>query len=172
MGGNSGRMPIFPTCSTCCRRTSGLEGFTTLGPAGAEWLRDRVDGQVPILTGHAVEWAKPAEGIVLLGGRQQGGASFEVTADHVIAATGYRVDLNRLTFLAETLRAQLRTVGAGPAVGRDYQSSVSGLYFVGATAAASSGPVSRFVYGSRHAATLLLIGWECGLAAQRSRPHP
>jgi FAD-dependent urate hydroxylase len=129
------------------------KAFTVLGPAGADWLRDRVNGQLPILAGHVVEWAKPANGTVRLGGSEVGGSSFELTADHLIAATGYRVDLNRLTFLARTLRAELRTIGAGPAVGRDYQSSVAGLYFVGAAAAASLGPVSRFVYGSHHAAT-------------------
>lgn len=129
------------------------KAFKTLGPAGSDWLRDRVDGQLPILTGHAVQWAKAADGLVRLGGSEPGGTSFELSADHVIAATGYRVDLGRLTFLSEAIRSQLRIVGAGPAVGRDYQSSIAGLYFIGASAAASVGPVSRFVYGSRHAAT-------------------
>lgn len=129
------------------------KAFKTLGPAGAEWLRGRVEGQLPIRTGHVVEWAKAVDGLVRLGGTEPGGTRYELTADHVIAATGYRVELNRLTFLSETIRFGLQTVGAGPAVGRDYQSSVAGLYFIGAAAAASLGPASRFVYGSRHAAT-------------------
>jgi FAD-dependent urate hydroxylase len=129
------------------------KAWSTLGPSGAPWLRSRVEGQVPILTGHSVEWAKPVSGLVRLGGTQPGGSSFELAADHVIAATGYRPQLNRLTFLSETIRAELRTVGGSPVLGPDFQSSVSGLYFIGAAAAASFGPVSRFVYGSKHAAT-------------------
>lgn len=129
------------------------KGFTTMGPAGAEWLRDRVEGQLPILTGHIVDWAKPSDGLVRLGGRSSGGSSFELAAEHVVAATGYRVELNRLTFLSGALRAELRTIGSGPAVGHGYQSSVAGLYFIGAATAASLGPPARFVYGSRHAAS-------------------
>jgi thioredoxin reductase len=131
------------------------KAWSTLGPSGAPWLRSRVEGQVPILTGHAVEWAKPVGGLARLGGTQPGGTSFEMAADHVIAATGYRPELNRLAFLSETIRAQLRTAGGSPALGLDFQSSVPGLYFIGAAAAASFGPVSRFVYGSKHAATSL-----------------
>lgn len=145
------------------------KAFSVLGPAGAEWLRDRVDGHLPVLTGHVVQWAKPADRVVRLGGRVPGGSGFEFTADHVVAATGYRVDLNRLTFLEETLRAELRTIGAGPAVGRDYQSSVPGLYFIGAAAAASLGPVSRFVYGSQHAATTVARQLAVGAGSAASR---
>ena len=76
-----------------------------------------------------------------------------VTADHVIAATGYRIDLNRLDFLPDAIRSSLRTVGGSAAVGGDYQSSVPGLYFIGPSVAPSMGPVMRFVFGARHAAT-------------------
>jgi hypothetical protein len=76
-----------------------------------------------------------------------------VTADHVIAATGYRTDLARLPFLGDHLRSRLRTVtGSGsPAVGGDYQSAVPGLYFIGPAVAPTMGPVMRFVFGTRHA---------------------
>ena len=42
-----------------------------------------------------------------------------------------------------------------PAVGRDYQSSVPGLYFIGPAVAPTFGPVMRFVFGARHAATVV-----------------
>jgi predicted ATP-grasp superfamily ATP-dependent carboligase/cation diffusion facilitator CzcD-associated flavoprotein CzcO len=126
---------------------------TALGPAGACWLRERVEGQFPVRTGTIVTSAKADNGKVRLG--IAGTAETEVTADHVIAATGYRIDLKRLEFLPEALRSSLRTVGGSAAVGRDYQSSVPGLYFIGPSVAPSMGPVMRFVFGAEHAATMV-----------------
>jgi len=123
---------------------------TALGPAGACWLRPRVEGQFPVRTGQTVIAAKVLDGKVQL--RIAGGGP-DVTADHVIAATGYRIDLKQLAFLPEAVRSSLRTVGGSAAVGADYQSSVSGLYFIGPSVAPTMGPVMRFVFGSEHAAT-------------------
>ncbi len=81
------------------------------------------------------------------------GTASELTVDHVVAATGYRPDLSRLTFLDPALAAQLTTTDASIAVDGGYQSSVPGLYVVGPGVAPSMGPVMRFVYGSEHAAT-------------------
>lgn len=125
---------------------------TALGPAGASWLRSRVVGQLPVLTGHALQWAREKDGGVRLALTGPDGAHQELAADHVIAATGFHADLRRLPFLSDQLRSQLRTVGDTPAVGRDYQSSARGLYFVGPAVAPTFGPVMRFVYGSEHAA--------------------
>lgn len=126
---------------------------TALGPAGACWLRSRVDGQFPVHTGQAVRSAEPTAGGVRLGITGAGGTSRVLAADHVIAATGYRASVARLSFLSDQVRAGLRTVAGTPAVGRDYQSSVPGLYFIGPTVAPTFGPVMRFVFGARHAAT-------------------
>jgi cation diffusion facilitator CzcD-associated flavoprotein CzcO len=127
-----------------------------LGPSGANWLHDRVEGQVPILTGHGVAWAKPVDGRVRLGvARRAENDIAEIEADHVIAATGYRIDLDRLAFLSDGIRARLETVGKSPAVGRGLESSVAGLHFVGPAASPSFGPVTRFVYGAHHAATTI-----------------
>lgn len=126
---------------------------TVLGPAGANWLRTRVEGQLPILTGHAVTWAKPLDGRLRVGVDGPDGTSQEMEADHVIAATGYRIDLTRLQFLPDEIRSRLQTTGGSAAVGRDYQSSVAGLYFIGPAVAPTFGPVTRFVFGARHAAT-------------------
>ncbi|MFZ0795243.1 MAG: hypothetical protein WAM65_15850, partial [Candidatus Korobacteraceae bacterium] len=67
---------------------------------------------------------------------------------HVIAATGYRVDLRRLTFLSAEISSQLRAVEHTPVVSTDFQSSVPGLFFVGVAAANSFGPVLRFTFGA------------------------
>jgi pyruvate/2-oxoglutarate dehydrogenase complex dihydrolipoamide dehydrogenase (E3) component len=109
-----------------------------------------VEGQFPVRTGQTVTAATALDGKVQLTIAASDG---RVTADHVIAATGYRIDLNRLDFLPDAIRSSLRTVGGSAAVGGDYQSSVPGLYFVGPSVAPSMGPVMRFVFGARHAAT-------------------
>ena len=139
-----------------------------LGPAGAWWLRSRVDGQFPVHTGHVVAWAKPQGRSVRLGVTAPGGILRELTADHVIAATGYRADVTRLRFLGDQIRSGLRTMAGSAAVGRDYQSSIPGLYFIGPAVAPSFGPVERFVFGSRHASTVVARQL-AGISGGRSR---
>jgi cation diffusion facilitator CzcD-associated flavoprotein CzcO len=135
-----------------------------LGPAGAHWLRPRVEGKIRTLLGHSVRWAEPEPWGVRLGlrvdgpgngagnGRVNGGGTKEITVEHVLAATGYRADLDRLTFLGGQLRSTVRTLAGSPEVGPDFQSSVPGLYFIGPAVAATFGPVMRFVYGADYAA--------------------
>lgn len=125
---------------------------TALGPAGASWLRGRVEDEFPILVGHALDGAESGPDGVRLGLIGRSGARTGLAADHVIAATGYRADIRRLTFLDEELRSRLRTVGGTPVVGRDYRSTAAGLYVVGPGVAPTFGPVMRFVYGADHAA--------------------
>jgi FAD-dependent urate hydroxylase len=119
---------------------------TVLGPSGSWWLRDRVDGVVDVLTGHQVRKAVPdGSGIQLL---VEGPEQLVLTVDHVIAGTGFRIDLARLPFLPEGLRARIATVKGYPAVNRTGESSVPGLYFVGAPTAVSIGPSARFIAGT------------------------
>jgi thioredoxin reductase len=151
---------------------------TALGPAGASWLRSRVEGQFPIHTGHVVEWAKQQDSRVRLGLAAADGSGLELSADQVIAATGYRPDVTRLSFLGHQIVSGLRTVAGTPAVGRHYQASVPGLYFIGPAVAPTFGPAMRFVYGTRHAAiavTRQLAGTQAGRprtsgATSRRRP--
>jgi FAD-dependent urate hydroxylase len=124
---------------------------TALGPAGACWLRARVEGKFPVRCGHAVTAAVPVGDWVRLTVAADGTRK-DIAADHVIMATGYRADLARLDFLGEDVRSALRTLSGSALVGRGYQSSVPGLYAVGPLVAPSFGPVMRFVYGARHAA--------------------
>jgi FAD-dependent urate hydroxylase len=131
---------------------------TALGPAGACWLRPRIEDVVPVLTGHALDWARPEADGVRLGLVNRAGSRTELTADHVIAGTGYRSDLRRLSFLPDALRARLRTVAGTPVVDRHYQSSVPRLYFAGPGVAPTFGPVMRFVFGAAHAAPAITRG--------------
>ncbi|MGH3771374.1 MAG: NAD(P)-binding domain-containing protein [Pseudonocardiaceae bacterium] len=133
---------------------------SALGPAGAHWLRPRVEGKIRTLVGHSVRWAEYEPWGVRLGlqvngggnGAASGGDTREITTEHVLAATGYRADLDRLTFLGTALRPAVRTLAGSPDVGPDFQSSVPDLYFIGPAVAPTFGPVMRFVYGADYAA--------------------
>jgi hypothetical protein len=121
---------------------------TVLGPAGAWWLKDRVVGHVPVLLGHRVLGAdRRGDRVALLLDQPDHGRK-ELLTDHVIAATGYRVDLRALPFLSPALRSRVRQVSQSPVISRDFEASVEGLYFVGLAAANHFGPVMRFVYGA------------------------
>lgn len=133
-------------------RTRVHRARTALGPAGAWWLRDRVEGVLPVHVGHTIDWAKPdGEDAVAIGVRTRGGGGREFSADHIIAATGYPPDLERFEFLDPRLRSRLRTLAGTPRVDGHFESSEPGLFFVGAAVAPSHGPVMRFVYGADHA---------------------
>ncbi|WP_214412361.1 FAD-dependent oxidoreductase [Sphaerisporangium fuscum] len=121
-----------------------------LGPLGSWWLKDRVAGRLPVISGTRLTGAR-ADGdkIVLTTG------SGEITADHVMAATGYRVDLDALGFLAPGLRSRITRAGGFPRLDGSFQSSVPGLYFTGLAAAASFGPLLRFVCGTEFASPRL-----------------
>jgi thioredoxin reductase len=76
------------------------------------------------------------------------GTTGVLAADHLIAATGYHPDIQKLGFLSPALRASLRVAGDAPVLSRNFESSVPGLYFVGLAAANSFGPVLRFAFGA------------------------
>jgi thioredoxin reductase len=127
---------------------------TVLGPAGAWWLKDRVDGVIDTLTGHRVQRAEPHGSGVRL--TLAGGVQPTIDADHVIAGTGFRIDLTKLGFLGEPLRSRIETLAGYPVLSRAGESSVPGLYFVGAPAAVSTGPSARFIAGTHTAARPLV----------------
>jgi cation diffusion facilitator CzcD-associated flavoprotein CzcO len=121
-----------------------------LRPAGAAWLLPRLSG-VPITTGRTVVTATLAGARLRL--RFDDGS--ERCVDHVLLATGYRVDVTRQTFLAPGLVRSLQRTGGYPTLAAGFQSSVPGLHFLGAPAAASFGPLMRFVAGTGYAARAL-----------------
>lgn len=141
-----------------------------LGPLGAWWLRERFTGTVGVTQGRRLVRASaardghgaelelsapvpvPAPGVRRSGRSGRSGATV-LEADHIIAATGYRTDLAAMGFLGHELRTRLARSGRTPApmLGADFESSVPGLYFTGLPAAASYGPVMRFVVGTEFA---------------------
>jgi thioredoxin reductase len=119
-----------------------------LGPAPGWFIRDRVAGKVPMHLGATVERARVDGSVVRLHLTEQGGKCSELLADHLIAATGYKVSLSKLSFLAEPVRQQIRSVEDTPVLSRSFETSVRGLYMVGVASANSFGPLMRFAYGA------------------------
>ena len=127
---------------------------TSWGPSGAWWLKDRVVGKISVLTSHAISQAVEKNGKLKVTVRGPGAtSSFET--DHIIAATGYKVDLGNLKFLGDDLRSGIKTHDGSPRLNAVFESSVPNLHFVGLASAQSFGPVMRFVYGAKHASRIL-----------------
>ncbi|RFS82074.1 hypothetical protein D0T12_27885 [Actinomadura spongiicola] len=133
----------------------------TLPPAGAWWLRDRLDDRVRVSTGRCVVKAAGRDDGVALTTIDQAGRRVTTEVEHAIAATGYVPDIERLTMLSPDLRARIAThsgpKGGGtrfgaPVLSRNFEASTSGLYFAGLAAAVTFGPVMRFVHGADFAA--------------------
>ena len=72
--------------------------------------------------------------------------------DHVLLATGYRIDLEKMDILNPNLRRRIARRGGLPILSAEFESSVRGLYFIGSFAIASFGPLLRFIAGARFAA--------------------
>lgn len=124
---------------------------TTLGPAGSWWLRERFDGAVTVTLGTRLTASEHRDG-VRLHLRDAMGARTTLDTEHVIAATGYRVDVGRIGILREDLRRAVASPGPAPRLSRGFETSVAGLHLVGLAAAATFGPAMRFVCGCRFAA--------------------
>src|SRR5580692_8976699 len=127
----------------------------TLGPSGGWFIRDKVVGKLPLHLGCTPQGAEVKDGRVHISIQAADGSKKEIVTEHVIAATGYRVDLERLKFLNPEIRSQLKTVGGSPVLSSAFESSMPGLYFAGVAAANSFGPVMRFAFGAGFAARTL-----------------
>jgi thioredoxin reductase len=134
-----------------------------LGPSGAWWLRERVDGRIPMLYGRAVRSVRGDDGSVLLELVTASGHTETVRADHLLLGTGYRVDVDRVDLLDPGLRRAVRTAGGAPNLSAGFESSVPGLYFTGLAAAPTFGPVLRFVCGTAVAARKVAASLAAGV---------
>lgn len=135
------------------RRTRLANAYSTFGPAGSGWLKHRVVGRIPVVTG-TIQKAKDTSSGVQVTAEVEGQVrTFEV--DHVIAATGYSADLGKVPFL-KPLMPDISFLQPGlPELDRSFQTSLRGLHVVGNLSAASLGPSMRFIYGTNRAAPQL-----------------
>jgi lysine/ornithine N-monooxygenase len=117
-------------------------------PAGAPWLRPRVEGRVHISEHISVVGATgQGQGVLL---KLSDGTTREV--DHVIMGTGYRASIDALDFIDAALRQQIQQRDGYPLLNEWFESSVHDLHFTGALAGYVFGPLCRFVVGSKVAA--------------------
>ena len=121
--------------------------YRCLVPFGSPWLAERL-ADVPVATDCSVTGAARRNGHLHLS--LSNGSQREV--DHVLLGTGYRVDVSRYPFLSDELVRALRLNKGSPPLGTGMESRVPGLFFVGAAAGRSFGPIMRFVVGSWYAA--------------------
>ncbi|MET9648497.1 FAD-dependent oxidoreductase [Streptomyces syringium] len=125
-----------------------------LGPSGGWWLRERVENIVPVHTGRHITAAHVGKDGLRLELSGAGSGPRELVVDHVLAATGYRLDLDAMSFLCPHLRATVKPLAGSraPRLSAAFESSVPGLFFTGSMAAPSFGPVMRFVAGTAYTA--------------------
>jgi hypothetical protein len=124
--------------------------YRSIRPAATGWLFPRMEG-VRVSTGRNIT-SVAAKGDKVHVKLDDGS---ERIVDHILMATGYRVDITRYPFLAPELAKSVRAVNGYPVLGRGLESSVKGLHFMGAPAAESFGPVVRFVSGTTFSAHAL-----------------
>ena len=123
---------------------------------GAWWLRDRVEQRVPIHLGTMVVEAREVAGRVALRlHTAKERSDRQLVVDHVIAGTGYDVDVERLDFLQPKLRSRIQRLERAPTLNATFETSVPGLRFIGPAAAMSFGPLFRFVVGAEYAARII-----------------
>lgn len=127
----------------------------TLGPSGGYFIRDQIEKRVMVKLGRAISHAEERIGRIRLTTVDSTGTRESIESDHVVAATGYRVDLRHLSFLSKETLTKIRMIDHAPILSADFECSVPGIYFVGLAAARSFGPVLRFVMGAIHPARRL-----------------
>jgi FAD-dependent urate hydroxylase len=119
-------------------------GKRAIRAAGAAWLKPRCES-VRITVEREVVSAVPSGGQLKL--KLNDGS--ERLVDHALLATGYRVDVTRYPFLQDSpILERIHRIDGYPQLDSGFQSSVHGLYFLGAPAAWSFGPLMRFVAGA------------------------
>jgi thioredoxin reductase len=139
-----------------------LRGRGRYGPAGASWLKDRVVGKVMIHELQRVQEIKETDDGVAL--TLSDGKTLR--SDHVMLATGYRVDIKNLPMLHPSLLSKIETYQHAPVLNNRFESSVSGLYFLGLSSVSSCGPLYRFVVGTKSAARCVADAVARQVAAQ------
>ncbi|MBV8850253.1 MAG: NAD(P)/FAD-dependent oxidoreductase [Methylobacteriaceae bacterium] len=141
------------------------DAFSTacLRAAAAGWLKPRFGG-VRVTSGVEIVKATAKGGQMELkfdDGRID-------TFDQVMLATGYKFDVANLGMLAPELRASIACRAGAPILSHGFESSMPGLFFAGASAVSSFGPLMRFIAGTSYAAR----GVTRGISAKRRYAGP
>lgn len=118
-------------------------------PAGSLNLKEQILGKVTLHEGQTAVRVVESDGGVKLTLSD----NTTIDADYVIAGTGYRADVSRLSFLSPAILEKVQTHLGSPVLNSWFESSVPGLYFVGFPSLQCFGPLYRFVAGAPASAT-------------------
>lgn len=117
----------------------------SIRPAGAAWLMKRVNHD-SIRTQSRIASAAPSNGQL----RVRFANGMEEKVDHLLLATGYRINVAKYGFLSAEILSKLEVFNGYPRLRPGLESSIPGLHFLGSPAAWSFGPVARFVSGAHY----------------------
>jgi hypothetical protein len=126
-----------------------------LGPAPGWWTREMVDNKISMHLGMHISGASIVSERINLSLIGDNGSASTLSADRVVAATGFKVNIRKLPFFDTALAGQVQVTEGSPALSSNFESSLPGLYFVGVASAASLGPMMRFAYGAGYTARRL-----------------
>ena len=118
----------------------------SLRAAAVWWVKPRFEG-VRVKAGQAIVRAQTKGDRVAL--QLDDGAG---VYDHVLLATGYRIDIAKAGLLAPELLRRIVCTDGSPVLAAGFESSVPGLHFVGSSSVRSFGPLMRFIAGAGYAA--------------------
>jgi FAD-dependent urate hydroxylase len=93
---------------------------SSFGPAGAWWLRERVEGRIDLLLRHRIQSADLAGGRVRLSVEGPQGLK-EIASDCLIAATGFKVNIDRLDFLDPSLLREIARENHSPVLDASFE---------------------------------------------------
>lgn len=125
-----------------------LRGRGRFGPAGAAWLKDRIQGKVTVHELQPIQKIQEVNGEIELTLSNGKTPKF----DHIILGTGFVMDIKRLPMLDSSLIESIETYHGAPILNNRFETNVPGLYFVGFSSVSSCGPLFRFVVGTDAAA--------------------
>jgi len=125
------------------------EGRLKLEP----WLTPRIEGAPVRLWPRTIVTACGLTPTGAIRAVLDGETSLEV--DHVVLATGYKVDVARVPYLRDLL-PELKVAEGSPVLNESFESSVPGLFLAGLVAARDFGPFLGFVRGCPLAARLIV----------------
>lgn len=126
-----------------------------LGPAPGWTSRAEVERSVTVRLSANLVRSSVRDGrarVTFAGGD---GTPFTIEADHVIAATGFQVDIRRLGFISPQIMQSLALEDRTPVLTRHFETTVPGLFTIGVMAANNFGPLLRFAYGAGFASRRL-----------------
>lgn len=127
---------------------------TKWGPAGTAWLFDRLDNKAKLMTGRTIQSAQMIGDRARLVLHGPDGAE-TIETDAVIAGTGFKADIDKLTLLSDDLRARIAREGCAPKLSAGFETSVANLHIIGLLSAPTFGPAMRFTFGAKRTAPML-----------------